>query len=234
MKKLLLLIALVVAAVVGNNLMHGRTALQMRTPMLVNSYDRNSPLYADHQAFVDRFNANEKLRNRFAGEITSKGLYAAWQTALAHGARSLPRERLVAVAKTQAAILARLPEASCAKFARPHDDFDLVLGADIRKTVESLPPYYHQVTTNFIYDSLQADVDNAPVVPVDEDNFKVALQALGQRYPGEYGARLVGVMQNPNGASDTDACWAANSLMTTAADLPDNEAEALLRKAFGG
>lgn len=234
MKTILFLIALIAAVIIGNNLMHGRSALQMRDIKLVNLYDRNSPLYADHQAFVDRFNANDKLRNRFASEITSKGLYAAWQTALAHGARSLPRERLVAVAKTQAAILARLPEVSCAKFVRPRDDFDMALGADIRKTVESLPPYYHQVTANFIYDSLQADVDNAPAIPVDQDNLRVAFQALGQRYPGEYGARLMGVMQNPAGASDTDACWAANSMMTTAADLPDKEAEALLRKAFGG
>jgi hypothetical protein len=234
MKKLLLFIAFVVAAFIGNNLFHGRTALQMRTVMLVNPYSPTSPLYADEKAFVDRFNANDKLRDHYAGIITSKGLYSAWKTAFSRGARSLPRERLVEAARTQAAILARLPDASCAKFVRPQDDFDQALGADIRTAVEALPPYHHRVMTSFFYDSLQAELDNAPVIAVDQDNLQVAMLALGRRYPGEYGQRLVGVLSNPVAASDADACWAANSLMTTAADLPDNEAEALLRKSFGG
>ena len=234
MKKLLLFVALIAAIVIGNNLLHGRTAMQMRTVMLTNPYSPTSPLYADQQAFVDKFNGNEKLRNRFAGEMTSKGLYAAWKEAFSRGARSLPRDRLVQAARTQAAILARLPEVSCAKFVRPQDDFDQALGADIRTASEALPPFRHKVMTDFFYDALDAEVTDAPVIPVDEDNLKVAMMALGQRYPGEYGARLIGVLSNPTGASDVDACWAANSLMTTAAELPDNEAEALLRKAFGG
>jgi len=234
MKKLLLFIALIAAAVIGNNLFHGRTAMQMRAVMLTNPYLPTSPLYADQQAFVDKFNRNEKLRNRFAGELTSKGLYAAWKEAFSRGARSLPRDRLVQAARTQVAILARLPEVSCAKFVRPRDDFDQALGADIRTAAEALPPYHHKVMTDFFYDSLEAEVTDAPVIPVDEENLKVAMMALSQRYPGEYGARLVGVFGNPTGASDADACWAANSLMTTAANLPDNEAEALLRKSFGG
>jgi hypothetical protein len=234
MKKLLLFIALIAAGIIGNNLFHGRTAMQMHPVMLINTYAPSSPLYADHQAFVDRFNANEKLRDRFAGEMTSKGLYAAWKAAFSRGARSLPRDRLVAAAKTQAAILARLPEESCAKFARPQDDFDEALGADIRDVVESLPPYHHKVMTDFFYDSLQAEVDDAPVIPVDNENLQNAMHALADRYPGEFGARLVHVFKNPNGASDEDACWAANSLITTAAQLSDASAEALLRKSFGG
>jgi hypothetical protein len=234
MKKLLLFIALIAAGVIGNNMFHGRTAFQMRTLKLVNTYSPSSPLYADEQAFVDKFNANDKLRGHYAGIITSKGLYAAWKAAFSRGARSLPQDRLVEAAKTQVAILARLPEASCAKFARPQDDFDQALGADIRTAVESLPPHRHQVMNDFFYDSLQAELDDAPVIPVDEDNLKVAMMVLSQRYPGEYGERLVGVLRNPTAASDADACWAANSLMTTAADLPDQEAEALLRKSFGG
>jgi hypothetical protein len=219
---------------IGNNLFHGRPAWQMHAVLLVNPYAPTSPLYADHQAFVDRFNANEKLRNRFAGEMTSKGLYAAWKSAFNRGARSLPRDRLVAIAKTQAAIMARVPELTCAKFLRPRDDFDEAMGADIRNAIEALPPYHHQVTTNFFYDAMQAEVDNAPAIPVDEENLKGAYQALSQRYPGEYGARLVAALNNPIGATDADACWAANSLMTTAAQLPDENAEALLRKWFGG
>ena len=234
MKKLLLFLALIAAVIIGNNLLHGRSPLQMRTLKLVNPYSPTSPLYSDEQAFVDRFNANDKLRDHYAGVITSKGLYASWKAAFARGARSLPRDRLVQAARTQAALLARLPEASCAKFARPQDDFDQALGVDIRKAVETMQPYHHKVMTDFFYDSLQAELDNAPVIAVDEDNLKVAMMALGQRYPGEFGARLVGVLGNPTAASDTDACWAANSLMTTAAELPDNEAEALLRKSFGG
>jgi hypothetical protein len=234
MKKLLFIIALIVAGVIGNNMFHGRTAFQMRTVMLINPYPTTSPMYADQQAFVDRFNNNTKLRDHYAGIITSKGLYAAWKSAFSRGARSLPRDRLVQAARTQAAILARLPEVSCAKFARPQDDFDQALGADIRAAVEKLPSYHHKVMNDFFYDSLQAELDNAPVIPVDEDNLKVAMMALAQRYPGAYGARLVGVFNNPTGASDADACWAANSMMTTATDLSDPEAEALLRKSFGG
>ena len=234
MKKLLLFIALIAAIVIGNNLFHGRTVFQMRTPMLVNPYPQSSPMYADQQAFVDKFNGNVKLRDHYAGIITSKGLYAAWKSAFSRGARSLPRDRLVQAAKTQAAILARLPEASCAKFARPQDDFDQALGADIRTAVEALPSRHHLIMNDFFYDSLQAELDSAPVIPVDQENLQVAMLALGRRYPGEYGARLIGVLSNPVAASDADACWAANSLMTTAADLPDNEAEALLRKSFGG
>ena len=72
------------------------------------------------------------------------------------------------------------------------------------------------------------------LVPQAFNALKGALLSLGQRYPGEYGERLVGVLRNPDGASDTDACWAANSMMNTTTQLPDEFAEALLRKSFGG
>lgn len=235
MKKILIsLIALVAIAMLGKNLMSDKPLLQMGSVKLVNPYAPSSPLYADHQAFVDKFNANEKLLDRFSGAISSKGLYATWKTAFNRGARSLPRDRLIAIAKTQVALLPRMPEASCAKAIRPRDDFDEALGADIRSAAEQLPPRHHRVMTEFMYDALLAEVNDAPVISVDEEAFKGAAMALGQRYPGEYGERLVRVLGNRSSASDEDACWAANTLMHTTTQLPEDHAEALLRRSFGG
>lgn len=235
MKKILIALALLLGiAIIGKNLRSEHPLVQMGSAKLVNPYASKSPLYASHQVFVDKFNANEKLVARFSGAISSKGLYATWKAALSRGARSLPRARLIQVARTQVALLPRMPEASCAKMIRPRDDFDQALGADVRNAIEQLPPRHHQVVTEFLYDALVAEVADAPVIAVDEEALKGALISLGQRYPGEYGERLVGVLRNPDGASDTDACWAANSMMNTTTQLPDEFAEALLRKSFGG
>lgn len=235
MKKILFaLVALVALAMLGKNLMSDRPIIHSGPPKLINAYQPGSPLYADHQAFVDRFNANPKLADRFANAISSKGLYAMWIAALNRGARSLPRQQLLQMARTQVAVLPRVSTLSCAKMIRPRDDFDEVLGADLRSAVERLPPQYHRVITGFIYDALVAEVENAPVIAIDQQALDGALLSLGQRYPGEFGQRLVGVLRDPVAASDEDACWAANSLMNTMTQLPDDHAEALLRRSFGG
>jgi hypothetical protein len=235
MKKIIItLLVLLGIAMLAKNLMSDHPLVQLGSAKLVNPYAPTSPLYASHQAFVDKFNGNPKLVARFSGTASSKGLYAMWRAALNRGARSLPRQRLIEVAKTQVALLPRMPEASCAKMIRPREEFDQALGADIRSAIEQLPPRHHQVITEFMYDALVAEVDDAPVIAVDDEALKGALISLGQRFPGEYGERLVGVLRNPNGASDADACWAANSLMNTTTQLPDEFAEALLRKSFGG
>lgn len=235
MKKIFFgLLALFALAMLVKHLGSDKPLLQMGSVKLINPYTPGSPLYADHQVFVDRFNANEKLAERYSDVISSKGLYAAWQSALRQGAHSLPGERLIAVARSQVAILPRMSEQGCAKLLRPRDDFDEALGADIRQAVEQLPPRHHKAMTEFFYDSLVAEMDGRPVITVDEASFNGAAQALAQRYPGEYGQRLVRVMGNPSGVSDEDACWALNTLLHTATQLPEDHAEAFLRRTLGG
>ncbi|KFN44710.1 hypothetical protein [Arenimonas oryziterrae] len=236
MKKIFLVL-IVIAVLMGakNMLKNGGSVLPSSGGVeLVNPYPPSSPLYADHQAFVDKFNSNAKLKARYSGDLTSKGLYAAWDQAFSRGARSFPRERLIEMAKTQAAILPRLPEASCAKLAVPQDDFDQALGKDIQDAIERLPARHHRIVTDTFYDALLAEIDNAPAIPVDEEALKGAFIDLAQSYPGEYGERLMRVFSNPAAASPEDACWAVNSLITTSAQLSPSHSEALLRKAFGG
>ena len=216
----------------GKNLMSDQPLLQFGSLRLVNPYAPSSPLYADYQAFIDNF--NEKLRDRYSNVISSKGLYAAWRNAMRHGSRSLPRDQLIAMAKSQVAVLPRMSEHGCADMIRPQDDFDAVLGADIRQTIEQLPPRHHKNINEFFYDSLMAEIDDAPAINVDDEAFKGALLALGQNYPGEYGERLVRVVKNPKAASDEDACWAINIMMHMATLMPPDHAEAFLRRSFVG
>jgi hypothetical protein len=234
MKKILFVVVLVLLAMLGKNLMSDHPLVRIGSVKLVNPYAPASPLYADHQRFVDKFNGNPRLVKRFSGVISSKGLYATWKAAFSRGARSLPRRRLIEVARTQVALLPRMPEASCAKMIRPRDDFDEALGTDVRAAVEKLPPRHHQVMAEFMYDALLAEIDDAPVVKVDESALRGAELSLGQRFPGEFGQRVARVLQDPNAASDADACWAANALMNTITQLPEDHAEALLRRSFGG
>jgi hypothetical protein len=234
MKKILLFVLIALALFAGWRKFSGESIVPGSTPRLVNKFAKTSPRYAAHQVFVDRVNANPQILALFADARSEEALYSAWNESLRYGARALPGDRLVKVTRTEVAIMARLPEASCAKLLRPRNRFDEALGADIRAAVEDLPPYHHKVMAEFTYDALAARVANAPAVPIDPQDLQYAQQALGSRYPGEYGARLVRVLQNPAAASDADACWAANSLLHTATDLSDRNAEAMLRRILGG
>jgi hypothetical protein len=233
-KKILFFVLLALALFAGWRRFSGEAILPHSTPHLVNEFAPTSPRYKAHQVFVDRVNANPRILALFADARSEEALYTAWMDAFRYGTRALPGDRLVKVTKTQVAIMTRLPEASCAKLLRPRTRFDEALGDDIRAAVEDLPPYHHQVMAEFTYDALAARVANAPAVPIDPQDLEYAQQALGSRYPGEYGARLAAVLQDPAAASDADACWAANSLLHTAADLSDRNAEALLRRLLGG
>jgi hypothetical protein len=220
----------VVAIIFGvRSLMSGDKPLIGGPKLLENPYAASSPLHAPHQTFVDRVNGNPEILALFAGAGSEQALYRAWTDALHTGARTLSGKRLVAVTKTEVAIMARLPEASCAKLIRPRNHFDEALGADIAAAVEQLPAYHHKVMTEFTYDALAATVAKSPQIPVDKEQLGYAYDSLGSRYPGEYGQRLVNTLRNPRAASDEDACWAANSLLHTATDLNDDAAEALLR-----
>lgn len=199
-----------------------------------NPYPPGSPLHAQHQAFVDRANADEGLRERFAGTFTSKGLYAELKLALARGAQSLPADTLMDATRAMSAVIPRLPEASCAKLMRPADDFDPVLERDARDAFERLPERHHARFLDFYLRALQAEVRDEPRVRTDPEVTQRALRHLAEAYPGVFGERLAGVLRDPRRASDEDACWAINSIVHTSTQLDPESAEALSRLLWGG
>ena len=193
-----------------------------------------SPLYAQQQAFVDRFNADPKLRERFAGRFSSKGLYAELNTALRRGGQSLEAGVLVKGTEAMAAMLPRLPRHSCAKLIRPRDDFDHALSADIGDALERLPAKPHRNLWELYLQALKAEVDDAPLRPRDPAAEQAAWQLLGENYNGPQIERIVGVLKSPASASDEDACWAINTMTHGASQLPPRSAEAFARAMWAG
>lgn len=235
MKKFLIIfVLLAVAAVVVKKQRSDQPIFRTADQGIVNVLSPASPLYAQQQVFVDRFNADPELRKRFAGTFSSKGLFAEIQLALRRGAQSLDGPLLVRATRAMAAMIPRLPQHSCAKLIRPMDDFDEALGRDIDAALEKLPPKHHQNLWEFYLQSLQAEVRNAPIRPVDAVARQRAMQQLGEKYPGRFGERLVGVLQNPVAASDEDACWAINSMTHTSTQLAPDSAEAFSRVIWAG
>lgn len=235
MKKVFWLLVLV-AVVVGAKqyLSGGGTLPGLSTPEFHNPYPASSPLHAQHQDFIDRANADEKLRKRFAGQMTSKGLYAELKLALARGAQSLDGPLVISATRAMAAVIPRLPERSCAKLMRPRDDFDPELERDVRAAFERLPARHHKNFLEFYLRALQAEVNDAPKLARDPAARERALVHLGEAYPGVFGQRLGGVLRDPVRASDEDACWAINSMTHTATQLDPESSEALSRLLWGG
>ena len=155
MKNLLVIVVLVVlGAVLHKAFLSDRPLVRVSTGQFTNPYPPSSELHAQHQVFVDAANADEKVRERFAGTFTSKGLYAELKLALARGAQTLDAGTLVKATKAIAAVIPRLPEASCAKLIRPADDFDPELGQDVREAFERLPAYHHRNFLDFYLKAL--------------------------------------------------------------------------------
>ncbi|MDY0023078.1 hypothetical protein [Arenimonas caeni] len=235
MKKLVWLVVLVAVVVGAKEFLSGGGSLPgMSPPRFENPYPASSPLHAQHQDFIDRANADEKLRKRFAGIMTSKGLFAELKLALARGAQSLEGPMVVSATRAMAAVIPRLPERSCAKLMRPRDDFDPELERDVRAAFERLPPRHHKNFLEFYLRALQAEVHDAPRVARDPAARERALVHLGEAYPGVFGQRLAGVLRDPLRASDEDACWAINSMTHTSTQLDPESAEALSRLLWGG
>ncbi|GAB2653476.1 hypothetical protein GCM10027193_03680 [Arenimonas aestuarii] len=199
-----------------------------------NPYPPGSALYDQHQSFVDRANADPKLRERFARTLDSRGLYAELQLAMARGAQSLDAATVVGATRAMAAVIPRLPEQSCAKLMRPRNDFDEALGRDVRAAFERLPPRRHREFLEFYLQALKAEAHGLPRLPVDPEARRRALGHLGDAYPGTFGQRLQGVLSNPSRASDEDACWAVNSLTHTSTQLDPESREVLSRLIWGG
>lgn len=233
-KLLLLLVVLVLGAVAAKELLSDRPVLLQSRGEMVNPYPAGSALHAQQQLFVDRFNADPALRDRFAGTFTSKGLYAELTNALQRGARSLDSTQLITVTRAMAAVIPRLTQANCAKLIRPKDDFDPVLGADVRSALERLPPHHHRGFWEFYLQALQAEVRDLPERPLDMAARERALADLGSRYTGPFGERLAKVLANPVAAPDEDACWAINTLTHTSTQLSPDHAEAMARLIWGG
>src|SRR5688500_1534770 len=145
MKKLIVVVVLaVLAGIVWKESSRGGVALLRVEGELRNTQAPNSPLHAQEQVFIDRFHADPALRERFAGTFSSKGLYAELDRAMRRGAQSLDGPVLVGAMTAIAALMPRLPEHSCAKLARPRDDFDRALSADITATLSRLPAVHHR------------------------------------------------------------------------------------------
>ena len=152
----------------------------------------------------------------------------------ADGAQSLDAATVVGATRAMAAVIPRLPERSCAKLMRPRDDFDEELGRDVRDAFERLPPRRHRDFLEFYLQALKAEAHGLPRLPVDPEARRVALGHLGDAYPGTFGQRLQGVLNNPVAASDEDACWAVNSLTHTSTQLDPESREVLSRLIWGG
>jgi hypothetical protein len=233
MKKILFSLGILILLAVGYKFSQtGGMAIPFMTVRLVNPLTPSSPLYQQHQAFIDKINANEKVVAKFGGAISSKGLFAILKDMHLRGAQSLPRAQIVAENRAMVAMMVRLPQRSCAKLARPRDDFDKELTADSLAALEKLPVKYHKTMTDFVYDAMVADVENAPIISVNEENYQAALRDLGRTYHGESAEKLVRILGNVNAASDEDACWAINSMMTAAEAMPANYTEALMRHSW--
>lgn len=235
MKWVWLLVALAVGAIVYKELGRNGGGISFgEPPMMVNTMPPGSPLHAQQQEFVDRFNADMALRERFADQLTSKGLYAEMRNALARGAKSLDEESLVKATRAIAAMIPRLPEHSCAKMGRPQDDFDLALSADVNDALSRLPSHYHRNLWDFYLRSLKAELDDLPVRPANAEHGRNALNELVGVYSNQDAVRLMGVWRNPHGASDADACWAIKTLTFASTRLSPQSSSAMSRLLWAG
>ena len=77
MKKLLLILGLLAVSMYAWKWAHGDTSLSLVQVEFKNPYPASSPLYPATQEFVAGVNANDKLRSRFAGTFTKRGMYSA-------------------------------------------------------------------------------------------------------------------------------------------------------------
>jgi len=230
-EKLFVVLLLALAVIGAKQMLSGRSPLAALTgPVtMVNRFSPGSPLYAQEQHLVDRFNAEPALRERFAGIATRKGMYAEVRTALSRGASSLGEQRLIGLLKAMSAVTPRLPPPSCAKLLLPKDDFNEEPGEDLRHALESLPPVQHKRFTEFYLDALLAEVNDLPIIPVTQEAREHALFELSRNYQGAEATRIAGVLQGPSAASAEDRCWAANTLMLAMSQLAPSNAVAMAR-----
>ena len=234
MKKLLLAAIAVAIAVMAVRWARGDSPLSLVTAEVRNPYPPSSPLYAASQEFVDGINQDPKLRSRFSGVFTRRGLYADVTTALRRGARSLDGPVLVGATTALARALPHLDTHTCAEAFREHDTFDAERSAKMRAALEDIPPSHHAHLMAFYLQALRAEVDDAPERPIDRDALQSAPGNLGDQYQGEYAQRFVTAMRDKNAASDEDLCWAGTTLLHGVTLMGDRDREVLSRWGLAG
>jgi hypothetical protein len=234
MKKLLLAACAVVVVVMGVRWVKGDSPLSLVTVKVENPYPRTSPLYAASQRFVDGVNADPKLRDRFSGVFTKRGLYAEVTTALRRGARSLDGPVLVGATTAMDRAMPHLDTHTCAEAFRVHDTFDAERSAKMRDALEQISPMQHAHLMDFYLQALKAEVDDAPVQALDQDALQSALRNLGDQYQGEYAQRFANAMRDKAAASDEDLCWAGTTLLHGVTLMGDRDREVLSRWGLAG
>lgn len=234
MKTLLWIVALVGLAVLGQRWLSGESSLSLVTADVVNPHAPGSPLHAASQRFVDGINADPRLKQRFAGVFTRRGLYAEVNTAVKRGAQSLDGPLLVGATTAIARAVPHLDTHSCAEVFRERDTFDEALSAKARAAFEEISPSHHARLMEFYLQALRAEVDNAPIRPVDQAVMESALKNLGSNYRGQEAERFMQAMGNPRAASDEDLCWSGKTLLHAITLASPRERELLSRWGMAG
>ena len=235
MKWVVVLVVLIVGAVVYKEMGRGGGGLSFgEPPKMVNLLPPTSPLYAQQQEFVDKFNADMALRERYADQLTTQGIYSEMRGALARGAQSLDDASLLKATRAMASLLPRLPEHTCANLMRPRDEFDLALSNDVNDALARLPAHHHRNLWDFYLRSLKAEVENAPIRPTNAEHQRNAMMQLGSIYSQQDAVRLMGVIQNPAGVADSDACWAIKTFTHATTRLSPQGSYAMSRMLWAG
>lgn len=234
MKKLLWIAAVVAVIVLGKRWIDGDTPLSLVSVEVKNPYAPSSPLHPASQRFVDGINADPRLKSRFSGVFTKRGIYAEISTALKRGAKSLDGPVLVGATTAVARALPHLDTHSCAQSLRERETFDEALSAKMRGAFEQVSPRHHAALMDFYLQALKAEVDNVPERPIDEAALRSALNNLGSQYQGQFAERFMGAMGNKAGASDEDLCWAGQTLLHGVTLMGERDREVLSRWAIAG
>jgi hypothetical protein len=225
MKKLLVVAAMLIVAIYAWKWAHGDTSLSLVQGEFKNPYPPSSPLYPATQEFVAGVNADDRLRSRFAGTFTRRGLYAEMRTALKRGAQSLDGPVLVGATTAMARAVPHLSTQMCARMFRDRDVPDKALNDEVSRAFEEISPTHYSRLMRFYLLALKAEADDAPIRPVDEAALRSALNNLGSEFQGEFAQRFVAAMQSRESASDEDLCWAGKTLLhgITLSDGSDRE-----------
>ena len=234
MKTLLWIVAVVVVVVLGKRWVDGDTPLSLVSVEVKNPYAPSSPLHPASQRFVDGINADPRLKSRFSGVFTSRGIYSEISTALKRGAKSLDGPMLVGATTAMARALPLLDTHSCAQSLRERETFDEALSAKMRGAFEQVSPRHHAALMAFYLQALKAEVDNAPERPIDEAALRAALNNLGGQYQGQFAERFVNTMRDKAAAADEDLCWAGKTLLHGVTLMGERDREVLSRWAISG
>lgn len=234
MKKLLLVLFAAVAVFQAVRWARGDSPLSLATVEIRNPHAPSSPLYPASQRFVDAINADPRLKARFSGVFTRRGIYSEVTTALRRGAKSLDAPLVVGATTAFARTLPYLDTHSCAETFRDRDTFDEALSAKMRAAMEQVSPVHHGRLMEFYLQALKAEVDDVPIRPLDQDALDNALRNLGSQYQGDYAARFAATMGNRQGAADEDLCWAGKTLLHGVTLMGERDRAVLSRWAIAG